>query len=544
MGEGMSQARWAVDVFVARDGCVFMSGWVAHPETQIAKVELALAFEDGVQTVCQAEYGTQRVDVVAQFPELPFGCGFLVYRALQHKGSIATARLQVTTEKGAVLTYPCHLPLGDMVPSSSQRASHSFERWTILRRDALRALKMFLSGDFASLRRGYGRRKSQLMLREGNQDNLSFELAQLASNSVLIIDHDMGGGANKFRNEWVRSFLASGRQVVMLTFLPHHLQFQLRLFKRADASPTVYVVDWRANEDLIACGRFGLVMFNNCVSFVDPMRVPVLLTAFKLKSKARLDVYLHDFFILCPSHFLMNSEKEFCGVPSTAACQTCLPKLSHGLAGLYKDADIVKWRAAWREVLEVADSVVYFSQSSRALLERAYPSLESKNLEFRPHAMSAPVGRFCYPVKSHTLSVAVVGQIGMHKGSEVIAALMAESAKQDVDLKVTVIGTFEKAFSHPKLHQTGPYKPEQLCALLSEHAIQLALMPSVWAETFSYVTHELIDLEVPLVAFNIGAQGEAVAAYHKGRVIPFGTPQELLGSLTSFKSELDQRYAS
>jgi glycosyltransferase involved in cell wall biosynthesis len=153
--------------------------------------------------------------------------------------------------------------------------------------------------------------------------------------------------------------------------------------------------------------------------------------------------------------------------------------------------------------------------------------------------MPQPVGRFVYPRHKVGLRVAVVGQIGMHKGSEVLLALLEESRRQKVDLHVVVVGVLD---AHENVHgmtQTGPYQPEDLSLLLNENGVHLALMPSIWPETFSYVTHELIDLGVPVLAFEFGAQAEAVSAYALGRVIPLGSAQELLRQIQDFKVELD-----
>jgi hypothetical protein len=44
-------------------------------------------------------------------------------------------------------------------------------------------------------------------------------------------------------------------------------------------------------------------------------------------------------------------------------------------------------------------------------------------------------------------------------------------------------------------------------------------VPSIWPETYSYVTTELMRLNVPVACFNLGAPPERVARYPLGRVI-------------------------
>ncbi len=46
-------------------------------------------------------------------------------------------------------------------------------------------------------------------------------------------------------------------------------------------------------------------------------------------------------------------------------------------------------------------------------------------------------------------------------------------------------------------------------------------MPSIWPETFSFVTHEMLATGLPVFGFDIGAQGEALRRAPNGVAIPF-----------------------
>lgn len=45
-------------------------------------------------------------------------------------------------------------------------------------------------------------------------------------------------------------------------------------------------------------------------------------------------------------------------------------------------------------------------------------------------------------------------------------------------------------------------------------------MSSVWPETFSYTTSEIMSMNRPLLSFDLGAQGERVQNYLYGKTIP------------------------
>jgi hypothetical protein len=68
-------------------------------------------------------------------------------------------------------------------------------------------------------------------------------------------------------------------------------------------------------------------------------------------------------------------------------------------------------------------------------------------------------------------------------------------------------------------------------------------MLSICPETFSYVTHELIKLNVPVFSFDLGAQGDAVRGYALGCLHPVCDGTTLLPILLDFKATLDARLA-
>ncbi|WP_303193127.1 glycosyltransferase, partial [uncultured Desulfovibrio sp.] len=49
-----------------------------------------------------------------------------------------------------------------------------------------------------------------------------------------------------------------------------------------------------------------------------------------------------------------------------------------------------------------------------------------------------------------------------------------------------------------------------------KYGVTVGLVPSVWPETFCYVVQECMQLGLPLVAFNLGAQGERVGKWEHG----------------------------
>lgn len=47
----------------------------------------------------------------------------------------------------------------------------------------------------------------------------------------------------------------------------------------------------------------------------------------------------------------------------------------------------------------------------------------------------------------------------------------------------------------------------------------IVFFPSICPETFSYVVSEIMQFDMPIIAFRIGAQGENVERYAKGILV-------------------------
>ena len=58
----------------------------------------------------------------------------------------------------------------------------------------------------------------------------------------------------------------------------------------------------------------------------------------------------------------------------------------------------------------------------------------------------------------------------------------------------------------------GSYQRRDLPGLVARYGISAWLIPSVWPETFSFTTHEAIATGLPVFAFDLGAQAEALRA--------------------------------
>ena len=96
--------------------------------------------------------------------------------------------------------------------------------------------------------------------------------------------------------------------------------------------------------------------------------------------------------------------------------------------------------------------------------------------------------------------------------------MLALIKQNQLAVSIVVIGTLERYSASPALIVTGPFDNSMLPKLLQQHGVGICWLPSICPETFSYVTEEVITMEMPMVCFDLGAPAERVKRYRWGEV--------------------------
>jgi glycosyltransferase involved in cell wall biosynthesis len=240
---------------------------------------------------------------------------------------------------------------------------------------------------------------------------------------------------------------------------------------------------------------------------------------------------VHDYYCICPAWLLLNDSGEYCGIPDSIVCATCLPANASPFLEFARGIDILSWRAAWGTLLQDANEIRCFSNSTRELLLRAHAEVNPERVSVLPHTLDHVRLRRVALKDPGWPVIGVVGQIGYHKGGAVVRDLANHIQIVGKNARIVVIGTIEFDLPKELATITGPYSPEQLPELLEAHGVNVGFFPSIWPETFSYVTEEMIVMGLPVVAFDLGAPGERVSAYGRGLVIRLGNPESILGAV-------------
>jgi glycosyltransferase involved in cell wall biosynthesis len=176
------------------------------------------------------------------------------------------------------------------------------------------------------------------------------------------------------------------------------------------------------------------------------------------------------------------------------------------------------WRALWGRCLAAADEVRCFSEATRKLLLKAYPSLDASRLTVVPHDVDYVPARLPRVNRNAPLVIGVVGEISPQKGALVVKEMVEHLERDHPGVRMVVLGSLNAAVKSERLTVTGPYRRDDLVDLVESHGINMFFFPSIWPETFSYVVAEMVALGLPIVAFDLGAPAERLRGYPRARL--------------------------
>ena len=344
----------------------------------------------------------------------------------------------------------------------------------------------------------------------------------------IVLTHGLGGGAYMYLDGQIRRATASGCIV-----------FSLKPDSRFCGVVGVDVFSGEAKSSFLVrslsdfnvlCGMDCAITVNELVwwHWYDKSRVVsvsslthLVNAILKLKEtlNAKMTYLVHDYYCLCPRFTLVASDGYYCASEQTMQrCRACLACHDEASMPFELGMDVSHWRECFDRLFLQCCEVRTFSEDTKARISSCFKGVLPTVV---PHALSCDFKRK-YPISNEGCVIGVFGYIQTLKGSRVVVALakyLEQLGRNDVKIKIVgdICGVSTTLPSNIKV--CGKYKVEDLPDIIKEEGINIGFMSSIWPETFSYVTHELMSLGLPLVCFDIGAPRDAVSQYDKGAVI-------------------------
>lgn len=386
------------------------------------------------------------------------------------------------------------------------------------------------------------RRQLQVILQFEAKVNRSFVLLPSDVNSnrkldlcdtdfkLLLIDHFGGGGSNAYSENIIKNELESHSSVLKVGFYEGYW-FACEIFSR-DIPAKVYMLG-STSSLLSFLEKFKLreVVINSVYGVPNlPDFILNLKDLFRKNPLIISSYVLHDFLPICPSLHLLNCVNQYCGVPQERDCNLCYKSLdiarwSHSWIEIEKlPNDVKDWRQPFRDLFNLVDQIVCFSNSSEEILRRAFGHIE--NVKIIPVFLSIHKTLRKVKVNRESINIGCIGDMNIIKGAERINGLADYIAFISAPVPITILGQSSAMAKNVRRH--GRYKLEELANLIEEIGINVIFFSSVVPETYSYVLSEIFELGLPVVAYDIGAQSERVRNYPLGIVIPLNSHASIL----------------
>ncbi len=239
------------------------------------------------------------------------------------------------------------------------------------------------------------------------------------------------------------------------------------------------------------------------------------------------DIHVHDYAWFCPRISLVGPTGRYCGEPDVAGCEACIADLGSRLEDGIGVAPLIARSAA---DLGAARRVVAPSADAAQRIGRHFPTVRAVAVAHEPDLpvpVPVPVPMRAGPPASgrRERRVCVIGAIGQEKGFDVLLACARDAAARALPLRFLVVGhTTDDArlLATGRVFVTGPYAEGEATMLVRAQDADLALIPSVWPETWCFALSEAWRAGLAVAAFDIGAQAERIRATGRGWLLPLG----------------------
>lgn len=227
---------------------------------------------------------------------------------------------------------------------------------------------------------------------------------------------------------------------------------------------------------------------------------------------------MHDYYAICPSHNLLDEKLQYCGGTCTigskfSKCNTVLwdkeamPPLKHCF--------ITFWKSKFEKFLQKCNSFVTTSRTTKNIYIKNYSFLQNK-IKVIPHGRDLNFVDSRNSVCSEKLVVTVPGILSQHKGTEFISQIKQLDIYNNI--KFVFLGPLVKELEG-KGEFYGTYNRENLQTIIKDITPNVALIPSIWPETYCHVLTEMWSCNIPTIVLDYGAQAERTKKTNNGWVI-------------------------
>jgi GT2 family glycosyltransferase/glycosyltransferase involved in cell wall biosynthesis len=343
-------------------------------------------------------------------------------------------------------------------------------------------------------------------------DALRWAAGRRRAGADVMITHAGGGGVERVVQERASATVAAGRRSILLRPAAHGA----RVEGPGEAFPNLVFPMPAGLPDLVRLLRPDRPRVVEVHHLLGHYHAIAGLGAL-LRTEA-VSV-IHDYGRFCPRIALVSTERRYCGEPDVAGCEACIADLG---SLLEDDPPVPALLERSMAELSAAARVIAPSMDAAARIARHFPGISVTPEPWEDDSRQPPLSPAPW---GGVLRVVVVGAIGVEKGFEVVLACARDARARALPIEFVVVGYTsddERLLAAGPVFITGEYAEADGLALIAEQAAHIALIPSVWPETWCFALSRAWQAGLPAAVFDLGAQAERVRATSRGWVLPFG----------------------
>ncbi len=349
---------------------------------------------------------------------------------------------------------------------------------------------------------------------------------------IIFLNHSMGGGAKIYQDNLISEWIKNRRVYGMLP-LADGKTLSVKFFStEGEEKVADFNIKTFSSENfsaLMDALKINSIFVNHTLTFPMPKTLNWI-----IESKIPYIFFGHDFYAVCPSYQLLNSDLKYCGAQTDPVkCSECLKKNVLPFSKV-DNVDIVDWRKNFQTFLDGAEEIIVPSKDTEKIFHKYYStpiiSREHKVSKFLTNTFKNEFAN------EENLTVAVIGAIGDEKGSKIVYSLAETIDKSSLPIQLLVIGItnlHNAPYISPsgKFKITGKYDNKEISNLLAKNKVAIVLIPSIWPETYSYTTTEAMASGYPVMVFPLGAPADRVKETGGGWILENVSDQAIIKKL-------------
>lgn len=239
-------------------------------------------------------------------------------------------------------------------------------------------------------------------------------------------------------------------------------------------------------------------------------------------------VSLHDFYAITPEYTMRTAASP----SETTGAAYALRTFGRDVSAWLRKRQAVIGEGLARARRRVVPSA-FLRDAMTAVFGGAYPII--------PYGIEAPAAPARpSPPPAGRLRFGYLGTLLPQKGWETLYEAFPAVREKHPEVTLTFFGGREAPASPPAgVRFAGVYDPSDLDAILAD--IDIGVIPSTFAETYSIVLSEMWARGVPVAVSDIGALGQRVTDGVNGRLFPAGDANALARVLCTYIESDDWR---